>query len=471
MMRSGWRTAVRRWLDAQGARLGRRLQSARWYRGVEELEPLRAGRGGSEWVLARSYCVYVTVGCAAVPAARRRDFVAVAVRRAAPFVDADWYAAWRGDIAQVWLWSRSAVRGALVEAAGASRIRMLPESVLRGAVQAQGAELLADREGCEGRLWRDGVLVASVWWPVVPDTAAWAGFCRGAGLAVPAVPALQPAVALSERAWTQAARAGGLETLRQYRRELVLGAVAVWLLALGFELGAMVHTRWALHGVETALASERAAIADILAARGKAEQARVAIERLQALQAVPSQLALLQAVSARIPGAGWRLLEWHMTDPQHLEMTLSMPQADPPGLVRSLEGSDFLRAVRAEIGPAAPDQLVVRATVQVPATRTGEPGTAGIPMHPEVTGVEATPSGTPSGVSAGPTVVPDAAYPVPVAVPPAPARVAPVFQNPPPPAGGNNQGNGNGQGNNQGNGNGNGQGNGTPPSHGNGGGG
>ena len=342
------------------------MQAARWYRGREELEPLRPGHGGSEWVLAREFCLYLTVSCAAVPVARRRDFVAVAVRRAAPFADADWYAAWRGDIAQVWLWSRSAARGALVEAVGASRIRMLPESVLRGAVQAQGAELLADTAGCEGRLWRDGVLVASVWWPAAPEAAAWAGFCRGAGLAAPEVPALQPAQALAERPWTQAARTGGVQTLWQYRRELALGALAMWLVALGFELGAMVHTRWALHGVETALASERTAIADILSARGAAERARVTIERLQALQAVPSQIALLQAVSMRIPGAGWRLLEWHMTDPQHLEMTLSMPQADPPGLVRALEGSDFLRAVRAEIGPAAPDQLVIRATVQEP---------------------------------------------------------------------------------------------------------
>ena len=343
------------------------MQAARWYRGREELEPLRPGHGGSEWVVAREFCLYLTVPCAAVPAARRRDFVAVAVRRAAPFADADWYAAWRGDIAQVWLWSRAAVRGALVEAAGASRIRMLPESALRGAMQAQGAELLADREGCEGRLWRDGVLVASMWWPTAPEAAAWAGFCRGAGLTASEVPALQPAQALAERPWTQAARTGGVQTLRQYRRELALGALAIWLATLGFELGAMVHTRWALHGVETALASERTAIADILSARGAAERARVAIGRLQALQAVPSQIALLQAVSMRIPGAGWRLLEWHMTDPQHLEMTLSMPQADPPGLVRALERSDFLRAVRAEIGPAAPDQLVVRATVQEPA--------------------------------------------------------------------------------------------------------
>ncbi len=320
---------------------------------------------------------------------------------------------------------------------------MLPESVLRGTVQSQGAELLADRHGCEGRLWRDGVLVASVWWPAAPDAAAWAGFCRGAGLAASEVPALQTAQALSERPWTQAGRTGGVQTLRQYRRELALGALAVWLLAFGFELGALVRTRWALHGVETALASERAAIADILAARGKAEQARVEIDRLQALQAVPSQIALLHAVSLRIPGSGWRLLEWHMTDPQHLEMTLSMPHADPPGLVRALEGSNFLRTVRTEIGPAGPDQLVVRATVHVPASRTGDVDTAGTQMHSKVKGAGTTQSGVRFGVPVGPAVVRGAAYPVPVAVPPAPLsmRGAPIFQHSLS-AGGNNQGNG-----------------------------
>ena len=348
---------------------------------------------------------------------------------------------------------------------------MLPESVLRGTVQSQGAELLADRQGCEGRLWRDGVLVASVWWPAAPEASAWAGFCRGAGLAAPEVPAVQPAQPLREQPWTQVARTGGVQTLRHYRRELALGALAIWLVAMGFELGAMVRTRWALHGVESALASERTAIADILSARGAAERAQVAIGRLQALQAVPSQIALLQAVSMRIPGAGWRLLEWHMTDPRHLEMTVSMPQADPPALVRALEGSDFLRAVRAEIGPAAPDQLVVRATVQVPATRTGEPGAVGIPVHPEVTGVaitpSATPSATPAGVPAGPTVVRDAAYPVPVAAPPtlSPTRAAPVFQHPRP-AAGNNQGNGQGNTNSNSNSNRQGQGNGNGNGHG-----
>ena len=375
---------------------------------------MRPGHGGSEWVLARAYCVYLTVACGAVPAARRRDYVAVAVRRAAPFADADWYAAWRDETAQVWLWSRSAVRGALVEGAAASRIRMLPESVLRGTPQMQGAQLLADTAGCEGRLWQDGLLAASMWWPAQPDTSAWAGFCRSAGLAVTAVPELQSAQVLAERPWTLAARAGGLETLRQYRRELALVAAALWMVTLGFELGAVARTRWALHGVETALASERAAIAGILAARGKAEQARVTIERLEALQAVPSQLALLQGVSARMPGS-WRLQEWHMTDPQHLEMTVSVTPADPPGLVRALEGSDFLRSVRAEIGPAAPDQLVVHATVLEPAAASvGESATQA------------------AAVSAQPPIVPQAAV-SPSATPPAPTRV-PVAMHPAPPA-------------------------------------
>lgn len=394
---------------------------------------MRAGHGGSEWVLARSYCVYLTVACGAVPAARRRDYVAVAVRRAAPFADADWYAAWHGETAQVWLWSRSAVRGALVEGVAASRIRMLPESVLRGVPQAQGAELLADTAGCEGRLWRDGVLVASTWWPAEPDATAWAGFCRGAGLMVTAVPTPQPAQALAERPWTQAARTGGLETLRQYRRELALGAAAVWMMALGFELGAVVRTRWALHGVEAALASERAAIADILTARGAAEQARVAIERLEALQAVPSQLALLQGVSARMPGS-WRLLEWHMADPQHLEMTVSVTPTDPPGLVRALEGSDFLRSVRAEIGPASPDQLVVRATVQEPAAGAASEVATRSAMGP------AEPSVAPQAPVLLPAVPPPAATRVqaatPAAAPPAASHVSAPVAAPPLPGSG-----------------------------------
>jgi hypothetical protein len=336
---------------------------ARYFRSQRELIPLRPGRGGTEWVLAREWCLYANLACAQVPVARRRDFISTQVRKLAPFDDPEWHAAYAGDFAQVWIWSRAAVRAGTDFASDARRLQCLPESVLRGEPRSSGTELLSDHEGCEGRSWKAGNLVASTWWPQLPGANEWAAFCRSAGLHPDAVP--EPLdLPMSEQAWSQTSSVAQLgQTLSHYRREAILAAVALLVLLFAMQLGSIAHLWWARHGVQQQLVTERNAISDVLAARNRAEIARAASEQLMALHDKPSQLALIAGVSAHLPGTGWTIVQWFAPDPRHIEITLSSARPDPPAIVRALEGSGVLHKVSANLAQSSSNELLIRAVV------------------------------------------------------------------------------------------------------------
>ncbi len=353
----------------------RRFLPARYFRSQRELLPLRPGRGGTEWVLARQWCLYANLACAQVPVARRRDFVSTQVRKLAPFNDPEWHAAYAGDHAQVWMWSRAAVRAGTDAALDARRLHCLPESVLRGEPRGNGTELLSDRDGCEGRCWKAGNLVANTWWPQVPGADEWAAFCRSAGMQPGAVP--EPLdLPLSERAWSQTSSVAQWgQTLGHYRREAIISVAAAVLLLFAAQVGGIARLWWARHRVQQQLVVERSAISDVLAARNRAEIARAASEQLMALHDKPSQLALIAAVSEHLPGSGWTIVQWFAPDPRHVEITLDSPRPDPPAIVRALEGSGVLHKVTANLAQSSSNELLIRAEVGSRVEdNAGEPG-------------------------------------------------------------------------------------------------
>ena len=143
----------------------RSFSPSRWLRGSDGLRQLSEGGNGQEWVLARGFCAYTVLDGAAVPARKRRGFVDMAVARWSPFPDPQSHVEWIGDRAMVWAWSRAQVLAAADGTTLPPPRRILPESLFRGQVQPGGEELVVLDEGVEARAWRDGVMVASRWWP------------------------------------------------------------------------------------------------------------------------------------------------------------------------------------------------------------------------------------------------------------------------------------------------------------------
>ena len=312
-------------------------------------------------MLAREYCAYTTLDGAAVPARKRRGFVDMAVARWAPFARPDAHVEWTGDRAMVWAWSRDQVlaggeEGALLDAPR----RVLPESLYRGQPRMEGEELLAMDAGCEGRVWRNGLLVATRWWPQPPALAEWNEFRRGAGLAPAGQVAESTAYPLAERPWSAPQLRGFGEVVGQQRRLLLAIGVCLGSAAVGALLVACISLKVSIWQVDRDIQAREQSLEKIITAREQALAAKASIDRTLALRPPAGQVQLLATVTRLMRGP-WQLVEWKMADADNLQLTANMPNADPRAIVTAWERSGQFSDVTAEVG--GQKQVVVKARV------------------------------------------------------------------------------------------------------------
>lgn len=313
-------------------------------------------------MLARGLCAYTTLDGAAVPARKRRGFADMAVARWAPFASPQSHVEWIGDRAMVWAWSRDRIldSGEDAEQLVAPR-RVLPESLYRGQPQVEGEELVAMDAGCEGRVWRAGVLVSTRWWLEPPALAEWNEFRRGAGLQpTTQVPEPLP-YPLADRPWSAPQLRGFGEVVGQQRRLLLVLATGLGTAAIGALLVACIALKVSIWQVDRDIQAREQSLDKIIMARELALAGQANIEKTLALRPPAGQVQLLYAVS-RVMRGQWQLLEWKMSDADDLQLTAKMPNADPRAIVKAWEASGQFSDVTAEMG-TQPNQVVVKARV------------------------------------------------------------------------------------------------------------
>lgn len=321
------------------------------------------GAGASDWIVGRAFLAFTVLEGAGIPPGRRKSFVANAARRWAPVADPQFHVEWVGDRAMVWAWSTAAVLAPAREGGERPPRRLLPESLHRGEAREDGEQLVAMDEGVEGRVWREGLLVASRWWPQAPDLREWNAFRRGAGLAVAGgVPALE-APGLVPAGWARARARPGVD-LARHRALATPVLVGLAMLMLCVPLGAALRLAGERARLERAIAVQEGLVKELLSARESAEGDAQAIDQLASLRPPAGHIRILSTLVRVLP-PGWQLLEWRMPDPTSLELTVRLANPDPRTLVRMLEDSPVLDAARVDLG-ARPDEVVLRATV-VPA--------------------------------------------------------------------------------------------------------
>lgn len=343
-------------------RFARGFSPSRWLRGSDGLRQLSEGGNGQEWVLARGFCAYTVLDGAAVPARKRRGFVDMAVSRWSPFADPQSHVEWAGNRAMVWAWSRArALDSGDAQVPAVAPRRIVPESLFRGQPLADAQELVALEAGHEGRVWRDGVLVSSHWWPQLPPLQDWNEFRRGAGLApADALPEPMP-YPLAEHAWSAPRGQGVAESFNQHRQKALLLAVAVAAALLATLLVGALALKISIWQVDRQIAAQEQTLGRIIDAREHALQARAAIDAELALRPPAGQIELLALIGELIPGQ-WQLQEWKMLDPETLQVTAKMPNGDPRAIVSALENSKRFSGVTADIGRQR-DIIVIKAGV------------------------------------------------------------------------------------------------------------
>lgn len=303
-----------------------------------------------------------------VPPKQRNAYVSMAVRRAAPFADPEFGLAWAGDHASIWYWSRGRVL-ALLGGTWPKRIHCVPEALYTGTpaeADSDAQQLLALANGHEGRLWKQGRLVASRWWPQPPDAAGWAGFLRGAGFSGgdTALPTPLPAP-IAARHWSLQRRSQAnlsLAGVDAYLPRIALGVAAVFVLAMAFEAGAIVRSWIDIWQARNAAQTLDQPLKRILAARERADRDSAEASTLLSLRAVRTQTELLAELARLLPGNDWQLRRWEQPAGDRLTVTLLMPKASPEALVAAWEASPMFNEVTTDLS-GKPNEITIKAHI------------------------------------------------------------------------------------------------------------
>ena len=314
-------------------------------------------------VVGRELCLFLAVDASRIPAKQRADFVALAVRRAAPFPDPIHQTAWTGPYAAVWYWPRARVHD-LLGSQALTVGRFVAESQYTGAPLADdGAELLALEDGFEGRAWKQGRLVADRWWADVPAQDEWDGFLRGAGLSPAQIPGTVKAP-VAETPWAQKRQGPRLvlDDADTWLRRGGIAVAALGCLALGFESGAGLRGMTDVRATEDALQRLDQPLTRILDARAKAEQGADNLQRLMTLRAPQGQLAMLAEVKRVMPSQDWRIVQWQQTALDRLEVVFAVGNVDAAALVSAWESSPMFTEVGSTVDEAA-KRVTIRARV------------------------------------------------------------------------------------------------------------
>lgn len=330
------------------------------------------GTGPLRLLVGRSLCLFLHVDASAVPAKERAGFVMLAVRRAAPFEDPEADIVWIGDHAAVWFWSASRVRE--LAQSLSPRTRIQAEASHRGAIpeapdqlelldlsQPLAADGSGAQAGLEARLWRNGRLVATRWWPALPPEGAWRTFLRGAGLP-PVSPCPDPSPSLLLERPLGGGRQGdviGRQLHAQWPAvATVLGGVVG--AAFSWQLAGIAHAYVENKQIENRIGQLEKRLDAVITARNAADEAARSIDELLQLRPPASQSRLLAEISQIMPSGDWAIMQWQQPGPETLEITLKGQGLDAAALVNAMERSPLLQ----EVTPATssrPDELVLRA--------------------------------------------------------------------------------------------------------------
>jgi hypothetical protein len=354
---------IQAWLD----RLRRRFSPALLRLGSDGTQPLAGGGGSSVLALVgRELCLYLHVDATRVPQRQREAYVALAVRRAAPFADPGHDILWCGDHACAWYWSRARVRAL---APDVSRHRA--EALFRGglhrddvvellALDTQPAEGESFNAGFEARAWRGGRLEASRWWPALPDARSWQEFLRGTGLDADAgMPEPQSSPLLARPLDSAGARVAFAGRVGAQPQLIALAVATLAIAAVAWQGASALRVAWRAHSAERQIESLSAGMTRILDARERADASRARIDAVLALHAPASQTRLLGEVKRLTPG-NWQLMVWSQPSPEVLEVTLRAPAADVPAIVSAWDSSPYLQ----EVTPATSsrqDEVILQA--------------------------------------------------------------------------------------------------------------
>jgi hypothetical protein len=311
-------------------------------KGVNEAD--KHGRG-REWVIARSLCHYRCFDLSDIPATKRDSHLSWQIRQWSPFRNYGEYIVWQQGKAQAWIWDQTAQRTAQARFK-VQTYNTLAETLLHIPAR-NGLQLQQCCEGIEARIWQQGCLSASRWWPTTPSAQSWRQFLRAHRLALDTPMPDAQALAWQSKPWGKARRAlSGLQQLRREGLWLTLG-LTLFCVLLSWQMVAAWRQLQALEAVKQNVAVLMDQAGPILQARNQAMSDQARIHTLLSLNAYPPQLKLFVEILDLLPDTAAKLREWRYHNGE-LRFTVEAPKLDPKNYVQILQTHPLLDNIKTE---------------------------------------------------------------------------------------------------------------------------
>jgi len=285
--------------------------------------PLVEGKGpsalgntlGVVLVVPRSLCLYLRLDARGIPLLRLRSYARLQLLARSPLVQPDAFVARQGDTLHLWLWDRAFVQSfARRQGLPASRIEVLPSSVLTKPASPDGATLLKTpgSAGVHAQLWQAGRLLHDGWFEKTPDALEWQAWRddieRQEGIQWPETPPLEQSSDVLGHRWARnllRERALGATLPGASVARMALGGATLATLGYGVALQAQLYLYKArIEEVQHAQTEVSARLRPIEEARQAALEAQQWVTRAERLVQQPSATALLERIGSTVTDQG-----------------------------------------------------------------------------------------------------------------------------------------------------------------------
>lgn len=298
-----------------------------------------------QFLIGRDLCHYACIDLGNVQKSKRIQALSQKIKLLSSWGDPAFAVAWQGAVAQVWFWSVSEVDSVLKTGNQDPGLflykpEFLSEVMFWEKANQDGLYLYKANCGVDAQLWKQGLLIASQWFPSAPALTQLQRFARahGIGYLVTELPILQPG--FSEKPWDGVV-SSLLDHLFDRRSQVLIYAGAFSLLAASLQLTSVARWYSEVGALQQQTDELSRSAEPLLTARSNARNAQQNAEKISKLFSLPEPLAIQQSVQQAFPAnLAVDLQTWERNVDQ-IDMVVKGEISDTLGVVRSFEQAGF----------------------------------------------------------------------------------------------------------------------------------
>jgi len=322
---------------------------------------LVGGDGGRPFdlVVSRGLCQYMVSDLSAVRREDRDSALRLQMTRSSPFREFDCFIRWQGDTAETWFWDTARMASILDE----SSFRILdsyPAPVF--VPQEAPRELVRYEDGYEARVWKDGYISASRWYPEQPGADDLAIFLRSEAGVADTDSDFREVDGTDGYRNMSAQPGGGNERLvRDATLAIGVAVVILTFIVFSWEVIAVGKAWWTGNRLVSELAQLEEKSEPQFRFREAAFRAQDFVKYMRDQGPYPTQLELKAQVNRLLLDEDVQLRYWKFSD-SRLSIILSGAEFDLVAYTRAFDNSSAFAAADVRRG-RTPDELVVELEV------------------------------------------------------------------------------------------------------------